>query len=246
MENEIYKEKFQFVLKANGNIICQRYFKINGFNSESLESVELKETLDECVESIKNDLNSKSRIFMWYTRDEPVKLTGFSGGEISTYFRYPEDSTDKYSDNEKLPPYEVTFEFSFLVDNKAVYTQIWDGTNYPKYVRNGVDITNSDSSYRDREPMSLHFSIAIVRHMTYGRCDLVYHIIKNICDVMSSQNGENRYTKSVNYGKEKYYYSTYNRKYVNGWRDAVKKKTDDYFSKMNISQRKLDYIDNRL
>ena len=246
LENDAYKERFQFYLSVNDNIICQRYFKINGFNNESLESLELKETLDECVQMIQQDLVSKSRIFMWYTRDEPLKFTGFTkNSTVSTYFTYPENTTDKYSDNEKLNENEVQFKFTFSVDNKPVYEHIWDGTVYPKYVRNGVDLTNSDVLYRDREPLSLHFSVAIVRYLTNGRNDLVYHIIKKICEVMSFQNGEVKYTKSVTFG-EKYFLNPYPRKYVNSWREYVKDKTDNYFSKLYPSQKKIEYIDNKL
>ena len=38
IDNASYKERFQFMLSINDNIICQRYFRINGFNAESLES----------------------------------------------------------------------------------------------------------------------------------------------------------------------------------------------------------------
>lgn len=238
VENDAFKERFQFLLSVNDNIICQRYFKINGYNPKSLQSLELKYTLDECIEMIKEDLVSKSRIFMWYTRDEPIKMTGFGENEEVTYFKYDEGVTDSYSDNEKLNPYEVTFKFQLLVDEKVVYEIIWDGTDYPKYVRNGVDLTNSDALYKDKEPLSLHFSIAIVRRMTLNKIDLVYHIIKKICEAMSCS--DNSYTNSikftnrddnkVTYSKD-YALNLLNRDYYNGWRNYVKKKTEDYFSK---------------
>ena len=77
VDNEAYKERFQFLLWVNDNIICQRYFKINGFNNDSLRSLEFKETMDNVTKMIKDDLLSKSRIFMWYTREEPIKMSGF-------------------------------------------------------------------------------------------------------------------------------------------------------------------------
>jgi len=77
VDNEAYKERFQFLLWVNDNIICQRYFKINGYNNDSIRSLQFKETMDNVVTMIKEDLISKSRIFMWYTRDEPIKMKGF-------------------------------------------------------------------------------------------------------------------------------------------------------------------------
>ena len=35
VNSEQMKERFQFKLTINDNIVCQRYFRINGFKSES-------------------------------------------------------------------------------------------------------------------------------------------------------------------------------------------------------------------
>jgi hypothetical protein len=285
VDNEAYKERFQFLLWVNDNIICQRYFKINGYNNDSLRSLEFKETMDNVIGMIKDDLISKSRIFMWYTREEPIKMTGFVGNtdglndsdvilltssnydgsiELSngtvvdkSYFSYPEGMEDSYSDNEKLPEWEVTFKFQMLVDEKPVYERIWDGTVYPKYVRNGVDLTNSDILYKDKEPSSLHFSFAIIRHMTLGKIDLVYHIIKQICEVMSYKFEEsNKYTKRMKYGDKNYLLSTYNKDWVDVARKACLEKTkaynielardEKYKDLFGLTPGQFDYIENRL
>lgn len=256
LNNAMYKERFQFLLTVNDDIICQRYFRVNGFNRQSFESLDLKYTIDDIVEMIQNDLVSKSRIFMYYTKDEPVKLTGFGeDAEESTYFSYPEGTPDNYADNERLEPYEVTFKFSFLYDDRVICEKIWDGTNYPKYVRNGVDLTNSDAAYRDREPLSLHFSTAIIRRMTIGKSDLVYTIIKKLCDTLSNThiNEYGEYIKSEYYGNgangeegKTYYFTTYDKEYVDGWDNATKEKSKEYFSKLYPSQRQIEYIDKYL
>jgi len=285
VDNEAYKERFQFLLWVNDNIICQRYFKINGFNNDSLRSLQFKETMDSVVRMIQDDLLSKSRIFMWYTREEPIKMTGFIknyencnesdvilltsdnyGGKVQLsdgtivdkqYFSYPEGMEDSYSDNEKLPEWDVTFKFQMLVDEKPVYERIWDGTVYPKYVRNGVDLTNSDVLYKDKEPSSLHFSFAIIRHMTLGKIDLVYHIIKQICEVMSyKREDSNKYIKRMKYGNKNYLLSTYNKDWVDIARKDCLEKTKDYNIEIARSEKykdtfgltpgQFEYIENRL
>lgn len=269
VDNEAYKERFQFLLWVNDNIICQRYFKINGFNNDSFKSLEFKETMDNAVRMIQDDLISKSRIFMWYTKDEPIKMEGFindnegrgfsdlsllmspdyngkvqlSDGKIvnKSYFTYPEDIVDLYSDNEKLLEYEVTFKFQMLDDDVPVYERIWDGTVYPKYVRNGVDLSNSNSMYRDVDPSSLHFSFAIIRHMTYGKIDLVYHIIKQICEVASYKfEDSDKYTKSDTYSDRKYLFSDYNREWIDKAKKATADKTKAYISKIYRSEKYAD------
>ena len=285
VDNEAYKERFQFLLWVNDNIICQRYFKINGFNNDSLRSLEFKETMDNVTKMIKDDLLSKSRIFMWYTREEPIKMSGFlsnydgleqsdilaltsadyegniqlSNGQVinKNYFSYPEGVDDSYYDREKLPAWDVTFKFQMLIDEEAVYEHIWDGTVYPKYVRNGVDLTNSDILYRDKDPSSLHFSYAIIHHMTHGKIDLVYHIIKQICEVMSYKfEDSNKYTKRMKYGDRNYVLSTYNKDWVDIARQSCLEKTKAYMNELAREEKYADtfgltpgqyeYIENRL
>ena len=285
VDNEAYKERFQFLLWVNDNIICQRYFKINGYNNDSLRSLQFKETMDNVTKMIQDDLLSKSRIFMWYTREEPIKMTGFvkdiencndsdvilltspsydgkvelTNGAIvdKSYFNYPDGTEDSYSDNEKLPEWDVTFKFQMLVDEKPVYERIWDGTVYPKYVRNGVDLTNSDILYKDKEPSSLHFSYAIIRHMTLGKIDLVYHIIKQICEVMSYKfEDSSKYVKRMKYGDKNYLLSVYNKDWVDSARKACLEKTKDYNIQLareekykdtfGLTPGQYEYIENRL
>ena len=104
VDNSNYRERFQFVVRVNDNIICQRYFKINRFNNDCLTSRELFETLDGyrgksqenfeylskddselgVVQLIQRDLESKSRIYTWATAICKTKMTGFIKNEDGT------------------------------------------------------------------------------------------------------------------------------------------------------------------
>lgn len=283
LENSLYKERFQFILQINDNIICQRFFRINGFSYDALESAELKNVMDDVVTMIQNDLVSKSRIYDWYTQNSPLKLTGFvnnideytpaernfilSGTEdaelkcengniiTKTYFCSPDVAEDVYIDTERPDFNEFVFKFSFLFDDKVFYERVWDGNVYPKYVRNSVDLTNSDVMYRDKDPLSLHFNLAIIKYMTVDKVDLVYHIIKKICYTLSSAftDDKNEYTKKIHYNnsdernKDRVYYcSTYNRNFVNDWRSATEQKTRDYMNSLYPSNKQIEYIDKYL
>jgi hypothetical protein len=79
------KERFSFVLTVNGNIVCKRYFRINGFKNESESSVNLcghhfekvgdaentaiytsiQGALEHCVDLIHKDLVYKSNVYLW-------------------------------------------------------------------------------------------------------------------------------------------------------------------------------------
>lgn len=263
VDNTAYKEKFQFQVWVNDNIICQRYFKIAKFNNDSLVSEELFDALDNCVRLLKNDLESKSRVYLWYTQEQTTQLTGFNQVDYgalyesmignhdktkntmlvfdnttgrtvnlgATYAKYTPKPWDE--ETEFVKPWESVFKFKFLVDENVVYEQMWDGSQYPKYVRNCVDITNAKSQY------------PLVHVMNAGKKDLVFEIIgliHNVCSNTEGQNGEiieKSFTKKVVYGvdthtaqisnvdkqmKKNYSYNPYNKEYINGWRKYLTEK----------------------
>ena len=284
VDNSSYRERFQFLLYVNENVICQRYFRINNFDYQSIESLELKEVMDDCVRMIQKDLVEKSRVYMWYTDKSPIKMTGFCNDEDlsyedvafltngreeegtltngkhikKTFFDYFAVATNQMEYTDERPADgEVTFKFVFLMDDKVLYEQQWDANTYPKYVRNSVDLSNSNAIYRNKDVASLSFSLAIIYHMTNGKIDLLYGMIKKICDTLSnSYSSEYDYTKSEVYktkdndgnvvDTKTYYYSTYNKEFVNGWRKATMKKTVDYMNSLYPTQGQLDYIDKYL
>lgn len=225
IDNSSYRERFQFQLQVNDNIICQRYFKIPKFNYNSLASEELLDTCDSIVRMLQKDLESKSRIYIANLFDCKVKLTGFKS-KMEAYkkakeegaddniiqhilLRREEDETEvifpepEFDESEFVNYGDVTFKFSFIVDDIVQYERIWDGSQYPKYVRNSVDITNSKSQY----PM--------LQLMNLDKPDLAVAIINMICAICSNPDNDNElvYTKVVKYGNKKYRYQV--RKFIN-------------------------------
>ena len=226
VDNVAYKSKFQFLIWVNDNVICQRYFKINGFNEESVYTEEFSNCMNGIVRSIQEDLESKSRIFMWYTNmSEPMKMQGFLSNEDlekygdsflnlitdssvqgkiqapdgkifnKEYIKYAEETANEYGEIEKPKDGEFIFKFSFLIDDVPVFEKIWDGNVYPKFVRNGVDLTNAYSSY-NKDDSNMNFGNALVRHMQSGKMNLISDFIRRICDTLS-----NTFTEKYSYTK---------------------------------------------
>lgn len=273
IDNTQWKERHQFVLSANGNIICQRYFKVNGFNPKSLNSEELYYTIRDIVHMIKDDLKSKSRIYTAITMGKSTKLTGFYKGErlsnSDAALVFQDDVRGEvtlsngtvlnktyidYDVEEEVDDSPFTLKFSYLFDDKVVYEEVWDGTVYPKYVRNCIDLSNSNASYKNVDPMRMTFSQQMTKSLNSGRADLIYNIIKLFCDTLSNDVDDNGnsidkgYTTSVKYGNKKYYYTSYPIDFVKGWANAVRQKTNAYnrWSDRHLPQSKFDYVNRHM
>lgn len=254
-KNDAFKERFQFILSSNGNIICQRYFRINGYNNDSLGTVDLYQALEECVDMIKEDLNYKSFVYQTLINDEPIKLTGFVNepasfsdlcniassmveGEITLsdgttiekeYMYYSSKADDIYGDSEELNPWDVTFKFEFRVDDRPVFERIWDGTVYPKHIRNSVDLSNTGSN-NDPKSVFVNSIDGVLSYTKLGRPNLVYLIIRKIISVMSGGfDKQDCYTNTITIGDKEYEYYAYDKKFNDGWKEYTKAKADKYF-----------------
>ena len=62
-DRRIEQHPFEFILKINGNIICQRYFPINNFNPDVLDSMELKELI---AEAKQKDIKAMEELFIQF------------------------------------------------------------------------------------------------------------------------------------------------------------------------------------
>lgn len=287
LHNELFKERFQFLLWINENIICQRYFRIIGFNPDSIGSEQFLETMNYVTWKIQNDLVSKSRVYMWCTRNEPIKLTGFVN-DLADYAEIDQFiiTNSKYDGNIQLSdgttvekehimyeldenrenadaanvvePFDSTFKFQMLIDGNVVYERIWDGTVYPKYVRNSVDLTNNTSYYsrsQDKEQQLSVFALYLMQHMQSGKTDLVKVIVNEIVRCTTYENSD-EYDSCVDYGDRTYCLNLHNRQYEAAARKATKQKTIAYLAELDKSERfrqsfglthgQLDYIDKYL
>lgn len=112
-----FKEPYEFLFKINDNIIVQRFFAVGVFVPESLNSLELKEAVDDCVEIIQRELKSRTLDFM----DE---------------FKYYFADDSNFDRNDSLDKYT----FQVRVNGKIVIEKYWDATIYPAKIRYDVNI----------------------------------------------------------------------------------------------------------
>ena len=222
---DIRRERFEFVLKINDFIVCQRFFKINRLRNNALSSLELTDSLNYCVQLIQNDLRSKSNLYNWYTapqifenRDEfdswirnnkldipyfvilrDSKEVFVWNGEDLTLYEKRFNVGDYVSNEGDVEETQNTLKFEFLDDGKLLYSRIWDANVYPRFIRNNIDLSNSKNKY-DAEMKP--FESFLVKLLIKDKSDLVSQIINEICDVCSLEG--NRYTTKMKYGNTLY------------------------------------------
>jgi hypothetical protein len=113
-------KKFEFILYINENIICQRFFSIKNFNKNSINSLELRDTLEDVVNIVRKSLKNKSVDYLWEQFNPYETQTEVQGGNIY----------------EK----EDVFDLAIGVDDKIVIKERFTGNVYPQKVRYSVDI----------------------------------------------------------------------------------------------------------
>ena len=139
----IEQQRFEFVLYINKQnkvaegkeppIICQRYFSIRDYNEEVINSLELKELMDDLIGInidgqsgsmglIPNFLKVKSREYMW--------------SMFNTHYKQTEEDIQRRDIWAK----EDDFTFEILVDKKIVVNGHFEGNYFPPKVRYQVNI----------------------------------------------------------------------------------------------------------
>lgn len=185
MENKSkdFKEKrFDFTVYVNDNIIAKRNFSIFNYVEGSVNSLEFKDTVDAIVGLIKDDLASKSRVYLWH----------FYNPER------PEDTEELVSP--RIEDWECTFKVVISDNKHDVYTRIWDGGVYPRYVRERVDLSNKsvklmtkdgrvytydkDEFFAERGNR-LSFEQELIKGMIMDKQDVLQKSLKMLCEVCS-------------------------------------------------------------
>lgn len=267
MENkpkDYKEERFEFTIYVNDNIICKRNFSIYNFLEDkkspnyeynSMGTQEFEDGMRQVVRLIKNDLISKSRVYLWYQ------------------FNPDSPEANEELNSPLIEPWACTFKFVLTDNKKEVYTRIWDGYAYPKYIREKVDLSNKyvkvttkdgqtysyeKESFFNSNKGRLTFEQEMLKSMISDKQDVLALITKTIREVCSASKADikksskgffdpkdshlylSHMTSVVNYGKDangkekSYAYSLPLSQYhiYKKWGDAVSAKTAAYKKEM--------------
>lgn len=224
-----YKEPYEFRLLIGDNIICQRYFRINNFNQNSLTSQELINTIRACANMIDDDLKSKTRVYAWYMSplvfenekemrewftnpknvegvrfNENIVLRDENASEYNWNGEELVESDKKCSDGTFTNPLTdkdiLTYEFAFYVNDKKIASTIFDGV-YPYYIRRNIDLSNTRGKFEGEDLTRLTFESYILHRLVCGRTDLIKKVVKEICTVCSVTDNS-YYTQALTFNQD--------------------------------------------
>jgi hypothetical protein len=137
--------RFEFLLKINNNIICQRYFSVYGYDSEvlnqkqfkelknAINSLDLKELVDELC-GMNNGSFGECGIIPKFLKDKSVDYL-WNGYNPYSEIRKEENASEK-----DIFKNEDIFTFEIKVDKKIVATSTFSGNWFPTMVRYQVNI----------------------------------------------------------------------------------------------------------
>lgn len=126
-------QKFEFVLRINNNIICQRYFSIDGYNGNVLRSEELKTLMDSLC-GMSNDNIGSCGIIPKFLKDKSVDYL-WDRYDPYSEIRREEDAADR-----DIFKNEDIFTFEIKVDKNIVAKSTFSGNWFPTMVRYQVNI----------------------------------------------------------------------------------------------------------
>ena len=121
-------QKFEFLLKINNNIICQRYFNIRDYNENAIKSLELKELMDNIVGLNNGDFGSVGII--------PTFLKNRAVDYLWNNFNPYQEQTEVLRTTDKVDNYQ----FEIKVDKAVVAKSQFSGNLFPPKVRYDVNI----------------------------------------------------------------------------------------------------------
>lgn len=138
-------QRFEFLFKINNNIICQRYFSIDGYDGETLSQKQYKELkqainstdLKELVDSLcgmNNGSFGECGIIPKFLKDKSVDYLW------NVYNPYSEIRREEDAAEKDIFKNEDIFTFEIKVDKKLAATSTFSGNWFPTIVRYQVNI----------------------------------------------------------------------------------------------------------
>lgn len=168
---------FEFVLRINGNIICQRFFNIHNYNPDVIDSLEMRELLDSIAGFNINDFGQMGII--------PSFLKDRSGEYIQFFEDNPHLSYKSGEESDKnIWDKEDNYTFEIRVEDKVVAITQFNGNVFPPKIRYKVNLKHKTNIWGERQ---------VDENGKIIHLDIIPTIVKEIKKVFSQRSYENTY-----------------------------------------------------
>jgi len=126
----IEEQRFEFILYINDHIICQRYFNIRDYNEDSIQSLEIKELMENIC-GMSNGPIGELGIIPKFLKNKSVD---YIWNNYNPYNIQPDQGTKNIYEKAD------NFQFEIKIDKKMVAKAQFTGNVFPPKVRYAVDI----------------------------------------------------------------------------------------------------------
>lgn len=130
VKKAIEEQRFEFVLYINDHIICQRYFNIRDYNEDAIQSLEMKELIDN-IAGMNIDSFGTMGIIPSYLK---AKAVDYLWNNFNPYYLQIEEG------NKNIYEKVDNFQFEIKVDKISVGKAQFSGNVFPPKVRYDVNI----------------------------------------------------------------------------------------------------------
>jgi len=143
-DNKIEQHPFEFVLKINNNIICQRYFNIHNFNEDVIDSLEMKELLDS-IAGMNNNQGWEMGIIPTFLKDRSCEYLAFFDDNPHLSYKNKDGGVeDIWAKND-------TYSFEIRINGELVGVSLFEGSTFPPKIRYKVNLKHKTNIWGEKQ-----------------------------------------------------------------------------------------------
>lgn len=189
---KVEQHPFEFVLMINGNFICQRYFNIHNFNPDVIDSLEMKELLED-IAGMNYSNWGRIGIIPKYLKDRSCEYLQFFQDNPRLSFNNNDE------DNKNVWEKEDIYTFEIKIDGEVVGKIQFSGNYFPPKIRYKVNLKHKTNIWGEREldkkgkPIHLDILPIITKEIkkTFSRKTYTTEYMDYSLDTVTKQREEN-------------------------------------------------------
>jgi hypothetical protein len=129
--------KFEFLMTIEGNIVCQRFFTVKGYNPQVRHAIDLYYTMRSVAESIQRELKKKATAFLYENENFFSTTSEQLSGAPAEYFTIQVKSGEDVICARQFPasiyPPKIRYTVDVRPQIRTILSQITDTMSLEEY-----------------------------------------------------------------------------------------------------------------